>query len=406
MVRAKRFPAGTPWSAWAGRFEGQTRRRRCAELATWVRRLHRRGSASASVPVTIHAHERARPLDRRLPVARATTRPRRSRALRCASPTNRANGCCARAVARIRGAGGRGPEWVDGRTTPAEGDQRQRHERQEHNGAHDHATSAASRACTWARRRRTACSWTSRWSKRVTTPVQPARARCSAQPGLDVGVHRNGARRHPAARSGLRIERRERSDEHQRRPSRPAGRPHAARAGGGQVGHLSRDAQRRRRRAQCRRSARRERRALRQGTRLLLHRRGAKGTGEAPSRCRRHGVHGRGGNHRRARRHASNGHRRTRRSAGDAPWAGSAQRLQRARCRGRSSRAGRQRRGCRGRPARLSQHGRADARPIEPVPARRRARDHRLRAQRRGSRGAARHDRRADRQARQEAGEL
>ena len=55
---------------------------------------------------------------------------------------------------------------------------------------------------------------------------------------------RDGARRHPAARPGLPVERRERADQHQRRSPRPAGRPHLARAGGGEVRHLPRHAAR------------------------------------------------------------------------------------------------------------------------------------------------------------------
>ena len=49
------------------------------------------------------------------------------------------------------------------------------------------------------------------------------------------GRPRDGARRHPAARRGLRVERRQRADQRQLRPPRPAGHPHAARAGRGQV---------------------------------------------------------------------------------------------------------------------------------------------------------------------------
>ena len=74
---------------------------------------------------------------------------------------------------------------------------------------------------------------------------------------------RNGARRHPAARPGLRVERRQRADQRQRRSPRPPGAAHAARAGRGQVGHLPRHATGRHGRAQRRRSAARADRAAR-----------------------------------------------------------------------------------------------------------------------------------------------
>ena len=185
---------------------------------------------------------------------------------------------------------GRGPRRRPGSATPTGGSRssRSRAPTARAPSPGSSPTSCCSPGGTSGRRPRTASSSTSGWSSRATGPGPAARSQILAAQRHRRRRPRDRPRRDRPARRRLRVERGERPDQRLVRPPRPAGHPHAARAGRGQVDDLPDHQARRLGRAQRRRSARRGGRPPGPRPRRPLH---ARGRRARPS-SRRHRARG------------------------------------------------------------------------------------------------------------------
>ena len=205
-----------------------------------VRRVAARGAAPpgwrCAARPTADLHRRGG----RLPVAAPRTGPRRSGtpSPACSTRCRRGDVDGALAAAAAPRARRRARRTAPGDAPPhGAGGRGHRHQRQDHDladGGPDGPVRRARRRLVVAP---TASTSTASWSRRATTPVRAARGRVLDDPRRAARRHRDGPRRHPAARPRRGAQRRLGRHQRQRRPPRPAGRRHRRPARRGEGGH-------------------------------------------------------------------------------------------------------------------------------------------------------------------------